>query len=67
LRAAVIAAAQTMTNSFNIASNQLDAVAKGQQSGATDGVSQVNTLSAELAKVNARLSRMADASSDRSG
>jgi flagellar hook-associated protein 1 FlgK len=67
LRAAVIAAAQTMTNSFNIASNQLDAVAQGQQSGATDGVSQVNTLSAELAKVNARLSRMADASSDRSG
>jgi flagellar hook-associated protein 1 FlgK len=67
LRASVIAAAQTMTNSFNIASHQLDAVAKGQQGGAADGVAQVNTLSTELAKVNGRLSRMADASSDRTG
>lgn len=67
LRAAVIASAQTMTNSFNIAAAQLDAVAAGQQSGAADGVMQVNTLSAELAKVNGRLSRLADAQTDRAG
>lgn len=67
LRASVIAAAQTLSNSFNIASNQLDAVAKGQQGGASDGVNQINTMSAELAKVNGRLARMADASSDRTG
>ncbi len=60
LRASVIAAAQTLSNSFNIASNQLDAVAKGQQGGASDGVNQINTMSAELAKVNGRLARMAD-------
>jgi len=67
LRAAVIASAQTMTNSFNIAAAQLDAVAAGQQSGAADGVMQVNTLSGELAKVNGRLSRLADAQTDRAG
>ncbi|HIQ17950.1 MAG TPA: flagellar hook-associated protein FlgK [Novosphingobium capsulatum] len=67
LRAATIAAAQTMATSFNIASNQLDAVAAGQQAGAADGVAQVNAMASELAQVNARLSRMADVTTDRSG
>lgn len=67
LRASVISASQTMASSFNIAATQLDAVAQGQQSGASDGTDQVNMLAGELAKVNARLARAADATSDRSG
>lgn len=67
MRATVIAAAQTMSNSFNIADNQLTSVAKGQQNGAADGVDQINAFAAELAKLNGRLSRMADSNSDRTG
>ncbi len=64
LRASVVESARTMTRTMNIASQSLDQVGQGLQFEATDGVNQVNTLSGELARVNLRLSRAADASSD---
>lgn len=64
LRAAVVEEARTMANSFNIASQGLDSVRDGLQFEASDGVSQVNKLSQEIARVNLRLARAADASSD---
>jgi len=64
LRANVIEAARTMVGTFNIAATALDSVGTGLRFEATDGVTQVNTLSGELARVNLRLARAADASSD---
>lgn len=64
LRAAVMEDARTMTRTFNIAATSLDAVANGLRFEAADGVEQVNLLAGELARVNLRLSRAADASSD---
>jgi len=64
LRASVIENARTMTDTFQIASQELDAVGTGLQFNVTDGISQVNTLAGELARTNLRLARAADASSD---
>lgn len=64
LRAAVVEQARTMANSFNIASQGLDSVRDGLQFEANDGVDQVNKLAQELARVNLRLARASDASSD---
>lgn len=64
LRAAVIEDARTMTRTFNIAATSLDAVGTGLRFEAADGVTQVNLLSGELSRVNLRLARAADASSD---
>lgn len=64
LRAAVTEQARTMANSFNIASQGLDSVRDGLQFEANDGVDQVNKLAQELARVNLRLARASDASSD---
>jgi flagellar hook-associated protein 1 FlgK len=64
LRAAVIEDARTMTRTFNIAATGLDAVGTSLRFEAQDGVDQVNLLSGELARVNLRLARAADASSD---
>lgn len=64
LRASAIEAAKTMTQTFQIASKELDAVGSGLRFNATDGVTQVNELAGELARTNLRLSRAADASSD---
>lgn len=64
LRASVVEDARTMARTFNIASNALDAVGEAARFEAADGVSQVNLIAGELAKVNLRLSRAADASSD---
>lgn len=64
LRAAVVEEARVMANSFNIASQGLDSVRDGLQFEANDGVSQVNKLAEELGRVNLRLARAADASSD---
>ncbi|MFT4025181.1 MAG: flagellar hook-associated protein FlgK [Novosphingobium sp.] len=64
LRASVVEQARTMANSFNIASQGLDSVRDGLQFEANDGVTQVNKLAEELARVNLRLARAADASSD---
>jgi flagellar hook-associated protein 1 FlgK len=53
-----------MANSFNVASQGLDSVRDGLQFEAADGVSQINKLADELARVNLRLARASDASSD---
>ena len=64
LRAAVIEDARTAARSFAIASSALDAVGEGLRFEAADGVSQINLIAGELAKVNLRLARASDASSD---
>ena len=64
LRAAVIEDARTMVRTFNIADNALDAVGEGLRFEAADSVSQVNRLAEELGRVNLRLARASDASSD---
>lgn len=64
LRSSVIEAARTMTATFQIASQEMDAVGKGLQFEASDGVTQVNRIAGELARTNLRLARAADASSD---
>jgi flagellar hook-associated protein 1 FlgK len=64
LRASVIEDARTMTRTLNLAASGLDAAGTSLRFEASDGVSQVNLLSGELARVNLRLARAADASSD---
>lgn len=64
LRASTVEQARTLANSFNIASQGLDSVRDGLQFEASDGVDQVNKLAQELARVNLRLARVSDASSD---
>lgn len=64
LRAAAVEDARTMTRTFNIASQALDAVGESLRFEATEGVNQVNTLATELSRVNLRLARAADMSSD---
>ena len=64
LRASVVESARTMASSFNVASQGLDSVRDGLQFEANDGVDQVNKLAQELARVNLRLARASDASSD---
>ena len=64
LRANVIEDARTMAGTFNIASNALDSAGSGLRFEATDGVAQVNTLAQELSRVNLRLARAADSTSD---
>ena len=64
LRAAVIEDARTAARSFTIASTALDAVGDGMRFEAQDGVAQVNLLAGELGKINLRLARASDGSSD---
>jgi flagellar hook-associated protein 1 len=64
LRAAVIEDARTMARGFNIAASGLQAVGEGLRFEAADGAAQVNLLTGELARVNLRLARSADPSSD---
>jgi flagellar hook-associated protein 1 len=64
LRASVIEKARTMTGTFQIASEELDAAADGLRFLASDGVTQVNRIAQELARTNTRLARASDASSD---
>ncbi|KQM14817.1 flagellar hook-associated protein FlgK [Novosphingobium sp. Leaf2] len=66
LRAQVVEDGRTMAQTFNTAAQSLTAAAKGLQFDAQDGVSQVNRTAAELARVNLRLMRSGDASSDQS-
>lgn len=66
LRASVIANARTLTGAMNLAAGSLDAAGNALRFEAADGVAQVNTLAGELARVNLRLARSADASSDQS-
>ncbi|MFM2371361.1 MAG: flagellar hook-associated protein FlgK [Pseudomonadota bacterium] len=65
LRTAVLEKARTMAGTFQIAAQEMDAAGEGLRFLATDSVSQTNTIAQELARTNARLSRAADASSDK--
>ncbi|KHK93482.1 flagellar hook-associated protein FlgK [Novosphingobium malaysiense] len=64
LRASVMEQGRNLAETLNVSSSSLDAVRDGLQFEAQDGVDNVNLLSAELAKVNLRLTRASDASSD---
>ncbi|PZQ54659.1 MAG: flagellar hook-associated protein FlgK [Novosphingobium pentaromativorans] len=66
LRASALEQARTMAQTFNTAAASLAAVGEGLRFEAQDGVASVNTTAAELARVNLRLSRASDTSSDRS-
>ena len=65
LRAATIAATGNMASGFNIASNSLDAVANGLQFEAYAQIDEANVLGGELARVNLRIARTGEGSSDR--
>jgi len=64
LRASVVEQGRTLAQTFNVAAKSLDAVGEGLRFEALDGVDAVNRIAGELARVNLRLSRAADASSD---
>jgi len=65
LRAATVAAAETLANKFNIAANSLASVAEGAQFEAGAAIDEANVIAAELARVNVRLARAGAGSSDR--
>ncbi|WP_404482519.1 flagellar hook-associated protein FlgK [Novosphingobium sp. BL-52-GroH] len=67
LRAQVVEDGRTLAQTLNTASQSLDAAAKGLQFEASDGVTQVNRIAGELARVNLRLMRAGDAAADQSG
>ncbi|EJL24834.1 flagellar hook-associated protein FlgK [Novosphingobium sp. AP12] len=67
LRAQAVENGRTLAQTFNTASQSLDAAARGLQFEAQDGVNQVNRIAGELGRVNLRLMRSADTSSDQSG
>ena len=64
LRASAVAGADTLARKFNIAASSLDAVGEGLRFDASAAVDQANTIGGELARVNLRLSRAGDGSSD---
>src|SRR5690606_31884216 len=64
LRAAALAAAETMANKFDIAARSLESVAEGAQFEASAAVDEANVITAELARVNVRLARAGAGSSD---
>ncbi|WP_374414648.1 flagellar hook-associated protein FlgK [Novosphingobium colocasiae] len=64
LRAAVTESGRTMAQTFNVAAGSLDAVGTGLRFEANDGVTGVNRVAGELARVNLRLARAIDQSSD---
>ncbi len=66
LRAAVLESAQTMARSFNVASASLDAAGDSLHFDAAAGIDQVNLYSQELARINLRLSRAQNGSTDQS-
>ncbi len=65
LRAAAMAAADTMANKFNIAAGSLASVADGATFAADAAVKEANVITAELARINVRLARAGAGSSDR--
>ncbi len=65
LRASTLAGADTLARKFNIAASSLDAVGAGLRFDADAAVGQANTVTGELARVNLRLSRAGEGSSDR--
>lgn len=66
LRASVVAAAQSMASTMNVASTSLNQAAQGLQFEASAGVSQVNVLAGQLSNVNLALARGSNGTSDQS-
>lgn len=66
LRASVMEQGRNLAETLNVASSSLDAVRDGLLFETQDGVDNINLISSELAKVNLRLTRASDASSDQS-
>ncbi len=66
LRSAVLESAGTMSRAFNIASTSLQSTAEGLQFEAGAGVDEVNGYAQELAKINLRLARAQNGSTDQS-
>jgi flagellar hook-associated protein 1 FlgK len=66
LRAAVLEGGRTLASTLNVTAKSLDAAGENLRFEAQDGVNQVNLLTSELAKVNNRLVRAANSSSDQS-
>ena len=66
LRTSALESARSLASTFNVTAGSLDAAGTGLRFEAQDGVNQVNLLASELARVNARLTRAADFSSDQS-
>jgi flagellar hook-associated protein 1 FlgK len=64
LRASALAAADALASKFNIAASSLDAVGTGLRFDADARVTEANTITGELARVNLRLSRAGAGSSD---
>jgi len=64
LRAVVMENARTLADSLNIAAGGLDAARAGLHANAADGVAELNQLSTDLDKINARLVRTPDGTSD---
>lgn len=66
LRAAALEGGRSLASTLNLTAKSLDAVGEGLRFEAQGGVDQVNQLAGELSRVNLRLSRAADASTDQS-
>ncbi|MFN3516680.1 MAG: flagellar hook-associated protein FlgK [Novosphingobium sp.] len=64
LRTAALEQARTLARSFTLADQGLTAVADGLTFAATDGVTQVNRLGAELARTNLQLARSTPGTAD---
>jgi flagellar hook-associated protein 1 FlgK len=65
LRAAVLAGADTLANKFNIAADSVDAAGEGLRFQAGAAVDEANLIGSELARVNLRLVRAGEGSSER--
>jgi flagellar hook-associated protein 1 FlgK len=66
LRASVLSSAGTLARSFNVASTALDAAGDAAQFDAAAAVEQVNVYANELARINVRLARAQNGSTDQS-
>lgn len=66
LRSSVLESAQTLARSFNVASTALNSVGEGLHFDAAAGVTEVNTYANELARINLRLARAQNGSTDQS-
>ncbi|MCJ2186842.1 flagellar hook-associated protein FlgK [Novosphingobium beihaiensis] len=64
LRAAVVEQGRSMAETFNVTASSLAAVGDGLRFESQSGTDTVNNITSELARVNLRLSRSSDASSD---
>jgi flagellar hook-associated protein 1 FlgK len=66
LRASALESARTLARSFNVASTSLDAAGHSAQFDAAAEVDQVNVYANELARINLRLARAQNGSTDQS-